>query len=63
MIESWAVRPFTFQWQKVRGEYVGPDLVLIPPQRQSKFTMQINKYILGSLVIKLMFFVTMELKT
>ena len=51
MIESWAVRPFKFQCQKVRDEYVGPDFVLISPQRQSKFTMQKNKHVLGSLVI------------
>ena len=39
--------------KKVKDEYY---------EHQSKFTMQINKSVLGSL-IKLMFFVTMQLKT
>ena len=32
------------------------------PQRLNKFSMQINKNVLGSLVIKLMFFVTIAIK-
>ena len=56
------MRPFKFQWQKVEDEYVGPGIVSISPQRLNKFSMQINKNVLGSLVIKLMFFVTIAIK-
>ena len=50
------MRPLKVQWQKVKDEYFGPEFVSISQQQLSKFTMQINKNILVSLAIKLMFF-------
>ena len=42
-MESWAVRLFKFQWQKVRGKYLGPGFSLMSPQEDSKFWMKNNK--------------------
>ena len=49
------MRPFKFQWQKVKGEYLGPEIFSISPQQQSGIGTQRpnNKVIfaiLGSLV-------------
>ena len=54
-MESWAVRPFKFQWQNVKDEYLGPGFASVSPQQKSKFGRQGNKniaifVILGSLV-------------
>ena len=45
------MRPFKFQWQKVKDEYFRPGFVSLSPQQQNKFIIQMNKNILGSLVI------------
>ena len=49
------MRPFKFQWQKVKDEYLGPGFFSISPQRKSRLGMKRpkNKVIfatLGSLV-------------
>ena len=43
LVESWAVSPFKFQWQKVRDEYLGPGFSSMSPQHDSKFWMKNNK--------------------
>ena len=45
------MRPFKFQWQKVKDEYFRSGFVSLSPQQQNKFIIQMNKNILGSLVI------------
>ena len=55
LMESWSVRPFKFQWQKVKDKYLEPGFFSISPQRKSRLGMQRTKNIaifaiLGSLV-------------
>ena len=45
LIESSVVRPFKFQWQDVKDEYLRPGFALILPQRKSNFGKQKNKNI------------------
>ena len=42
-MESWAVRLFKFQWQKVRDKYLGPGFSSMSPQEDSKFWMKNKK--------------------
>ena len=52
-----AVRPFKFQWKKVKNQYLGPRFTSISPHCMSKFEIQRERNIMvftifGSLVIK-----------
>ena len=54
-MRSWAVKPFKFQWQNVKDEFLGPGFAFVSLQRKSEFERQRNKditifAILGSLV-------------
>ena len=70
-MESWAVRPFKFQWKNVIDEKLGPVFASLSAQRKSKFGKQRNKNIvifaiLGSLFnnsrLDVIFLVRMQLK-